>query len=302
MASTLSRVTDFVPATPILSGEVDAEFNQLVNLLNGTTTNVKAVIDVSDAGDPPLELNQLSTGPILELFQAGILKAHFRNDGALNTPAIRDANDNEQLIFVPTASAVNEFSMVNAAVGNPPELRATGGDTHIHVKLVPKGANGRVKIQAADPSANEDAAHKLYVDTTAGSRRTRWCATFFIGDVAARGADGDFTNIQGAIIPGSNFVATHIGLIAMAGTNTGSFNLSYEKGAFGGGGFSVLQTAVYNPGGGSAIGVGQEAAVSGSEIALTANDLIYVKISSVSSPLQKSVWVYIRGYQTPQNP
>jgi len=165
MAGTLARVTDFVPATPILSGEVDSEFNQIVNLLNGTTTNVKATLDVSDSGDPPLELNQLSTGPILKGFQAGIEKFRIRNDGSIRTPGIYDTNDNEQLLFSLTASAINEFTMKNAALGNPPQIQATGGDTNIGITLVPKGS-GVVKIQAGLPTANEDAANKLYVDNT----------------------------------------------------------------------------------------------------------------------------------------
>lgn len=177
MAGTLLRVTDFVPATPILSAEVDAEFNQLVNLLNGTTNNVKATIEVSDTGDPPLELNQTSTGPLLEMFQAGILKAHFRNDGALNTPAIRDANDNEQLIFTPTASAVNEFTVTNAATGNRPSIAATGGDANIGIDIIPKGT-GVVKIQSAAPVANEDAVNKLYAD----NKRTYFVLAFKIDD------------------------------------------------------------------------------------------------------------------------
>ncbi len=94
MASALARVTDFVPATPILSAEVDAEFNQLVNFLNGTTTNVKATLDVCDSGDPPLELNQLSTGPILKGFQAGVEKFRIRNDGSIRTPGVYDTSDN----------------------------------------------------------------------------------------------------------------------------------------------------------------------------------------------------------------
>src|SRR5262245_43908515 len=107
MASTLARVTDFVPATPILSGEVDAEFNQIVNLLKGTSTDVKAVLKVSDSGDSPLELNQLSTGPILKGLQAGVENFRIRNNGGIRTPGIYDTNDNEQLLFSLTPSAVN---------------------------------------------------------------------------------------------------------------------------------------------------------------------------------------------------
>lgn len=165
MASTLSRVTDFIPATPILSGEVDSEFNQIVNLLNGTSTNIKATLDVSDSGDPPLELNQLSTGPILKGLQGGVENFRIRNNGGVRTPGIYDTNDNEQLLFSLTASAVNEFTIKNAATGNPPEFRATGGDGNISIKLVPFGT-GVVKIQSGLPVANEDAANKLYVDNT----------------------------------------------------------------------------------------------------------------------------------------
>jgi len=176
MASPLARVTDFVPATPILSAEVDAEFNQLVNLLNGTSTAIKGVMKVSDTGDPPLELNQLSTGPILKGFQAGVEKFRIRNDGSIRTPGVYDTNDNEQLLFTLTASAANYFVMKNAATGNPVELQVLG-DANASMKLVPNGS-GVVKIQSGLPVANEDAANKLYVD----NKRAYFVASFKIDD------------------------------------------------------------------------------------------------------------------------
>jgi len=45
----------------------------------------------------------------------------------------------ELLSFIETAEAVNEFTIKNAATGNAPELQATGGDSNIDLKLVPKG-------------------------------------------------------------------------------------------------------------------------------------------------------------------
>jgi len=36
--------------------------------------------------------------------------------------------------------------------------------------------------------------------------------------------------------------------------------------------------------------------------AFTANDWVYPVITAISSPLQKSVWVSVRGFQTTQNP
>ena len=50
-----------------------------------------------------------------------------------------DTNSNELLKTTATASAVNEFTIVNAATGNAPDLQATGGDTNIDAKITPKG-------------------------------------------------------------------------------------------------------------------------------------------------------------------
>lgn len=163
MAAVIARFTTFVAATPILSNDMNSELNALVNLLAGSSSSIKAVFKVSDAGDPPLEVNQLSTGPIQKWFQAGVEKARVRNDGSIRTPGVYDTNDNEQLLFVSVASAVNEFSVANGATGNPPELRATGNNTDIGVKLVPKGT-GVVQIQSGAPVAGADAANKTYVD------------------------------------------------------------------------------------------------------------------------------------------
>ena len=44
-----------------------------------------------------------------------------------------------------TASAVNEYTITNAATGTNPSIAATGGDTHISVALTPKG-NGLVIV------------------------------------------------------------------------------------------------------------------------------------------------------------
>lgn len=53
--------------------------------------------------------------------------------------AIVDSNSNEEIKFTATASAVNEITITNAATGNNPQISATGGDTNIGLKGVPKG-------------------------------------------------------------------------------------------------------------------------------------------------------------------
>lgn len=70
--------------------------------------------------------------------------------------AIVDANGNEILLSAATvASAVNEFTVTNAATGNPPTLSATGGDTNISLKLSAKGTGvvtADVGIVSTDPT------------------------------------------------------------------------------------------------------------------------------------------------------
>ena len=58
---------------------------------------------------------------------------------------ITDSSDNEIMLFEKAASAVNEFSITNAATGSNPSMAATGGDTNISVALTPKG-NGLVVV------------------------------------------------------------------------------------------------------------------------------------------------------------
>jgi len=65
---------------------------------------------------------------------------------------IADANGNEQIKFTTTASAVNEFTVTNAATGNAGALSVTGGDTDVDLTITPKGLglvtfNGGGKIQ-----------------------------------------------------------------------------------------------------------------------------------------------------------
>jgi len=66
---------------------------------------------------------------------------------------ILDENSNEQITFTTAASAVNEFTVANAATGSAPEISATGGDTNIDLNLTPKGVgratfNGQGKIES----------------------------------------------------------------------------------------------------------------------------------------------------------
>jgi len=52
---------------------------------------------------------------------------------------ISDENNNEQIIFQTTSSAVNQFDVTNAATGNDPTITATGTDSNVGLGIVAKG-------------------------------------------------------------------------------------------------------------------------------------------------------------------
>lgn len=85
-----------------------------------------------------------------------------------DTGYIADNNGNEQIKFSTTASAVNEFTVKNAATGGAPDLQATGGDTNIDIKLTPKGS-GKVAPQA---SVNFGAKTAYFTETDNGNSGT----------------------------------------------------------------------------------------------------------------------------------
>jgi hypothetical protein len=77
---------------------------------------------------------------------------------------IDDANSNEQVIFTSTASAVNEFTITNAATGNAPEISATGSDTNIDLKITPKGS-GKINLDGIKfPNADGSSGQFLKTD------------------------------------------------------------------------------------------------------------------------------------------
>ena len=77
---------------------------------------------------------------------------------------INDTNVNEQIKFTTTASAVNEFTITNAATANAPEISATGSDTNIDLKITPKGS-GKINLDGIKfPNADGSSGQALTTD------------------------------------------------------------------------------------------------------------------------------------------
>jgi len=82
---------------------------------------------------------------------------------------ISDENNNEQIIFQTTASAVNELEITNGATGDGPILGASG-ETNVDLHIKPKGS-GKTVIGSAGASAylTTSGTYDLVLDTNKGT-------------------------------------------------------------------------------------------------------------------------------------
>jgi hypothetical protein len=79
-----ARITDFQPLATILSGEVDSEFNNLVNILNGTDQTKNIRVRSNDNSFAVARFDQLgSTANIVEFYSGGVEVGRVEKDGDL---------------------------------------------------------------------------------------------------------------------------------------------------------------------------------------------------------------------------
>ena len=171
---------------------------------DGTNPNIYEVSTASDVVD--------DTSPQL----GGDLDTNDFNIIIDDDHGIRDENDNEQLVFQTTSSAVNQLEITNAATGSGAKLGAAGGDSNIDLLLSPKGT-GELKIGTGSAAATltSSGAYDLVLDTNSGTNS----GTITITD----GADGTITatpNGTGYVEVGGN-------------TNPGTLQLNCENNSHG---------------------------------------------------------------------
>tara|TARA_Y100001938_G_scaffold121066_1_gene168352 strand:+ start:704 stop:1804 length:1101 start_codon:yes stop_codon:yes gene_type:complete len=124
----------------------DANQNELVDFTaTGSAVNHVGITNAATGNGPTIEAAGDDTN--IDLNVSGKGTGALTSTGAkLTSPkvitGVNDTNGNELVKVTATGSAVNEFTVVNAATGNPPEIQATGDDTNIHLKLTPKGTGG----------------------------------------------------------------------------------------------------------------------------------------------------------------
>ena len=97
---------------------------------NLKTVTTQAIADLKDAD----LLND--TSPQL----GGNLDANTYSIQFDNNTGINDSNNNEQIRFVETASAVNHLDVTNAAASGSPKISTAGTDTNIDLDIVLKGS------------------------------------------------------------------------------------------------------------------------------------------------------------------
>ena len=82
---------------------------------------------------------------------------------------ILDTGGNELINITATGSAVNEFTIANAATGNAPTLSATG-ETNVGINIKPKGTGETIfGTGAAAATLTTSGAHDLVLDTNSGT-------------------------------------------------------------------------------------------------------------------------------------
>ena len=142
--------------------------------------------------------------------------------------SILDTGGNELAKLTATSSAVNEFTVANAATNNPPRLSATGGDSNIDLDLLAKGT-GHVTIRGNTNQGTlqfncESNTHGQQIKPQPHSVGSSAVHTLpdITGDLIAGKIGG--TNFSNSLLVGH---ATH-GTLNSASNNTGVGNAALD--------------------------------------------------------------------------
>ena len=111
-------------------------------------------IDTLPAGDVTLTGTQTLTNKTLTSPKIGT--------------SVLDTNGNELALLTATSSAVNEFTIANAATSAGPTLSSTGGDSNIDINITPKGT-GDVVLAGDTVKVGDSGAAAVLTSNGAGT-------------------------------------------------------------------------------------------------------------------------------------
>lgn len=180
--------------------------------LSVTSSGADEGLDIDAKGAGTIRLGNTSTGNV----------AIQRDVNMASTTAICDANGNELLQFPATVgSAVNEFTVTNAAAGGQPELSATGGDTDIAIKITAKGTgdvrltNPQLRFPSAGILADTNGNELLKFPATVGSAVNEMTLTnAATGAAPSLAASGGDTNISLTLTPKGTGVVQGLAVVS----------------------------------------------------------------------------------------
>lgn len=117
------------------------------NTISGIAASSFVLSDGSGNVDGSAAQKVIPAGDVVGTSDAQVLTGKTLTSPIIGTD-IQDTNSNELINITATASAVNEFTLNNAATGNNPAISASGDDTNVGIDLTPKGT-GEVDITAS---------------------------------------------------------------------------------------------------------------------------------------------------------
>ena len=156
--------------SPIITDSTD---NTVLGISGSSTVDTYFTIAGGNAGTLPVTVGALGHADAeLHIFMnSGDGKMQFRQDG----------NIREMLILQATASAINEITITNAAIGNNPSIAATGNDTNIDISI--KGKNtGGVKLGTGTVSVTDVVDQDDMSDDSAVKLSTQQSIKAYIDD------------------------------------------------------------------------------------------------------------------------
>jgi len=163
----------------------------------------------ADKGDKIVfaSANDGTNPDIIDLGIVNLSTAQTLTNKTLTSPAIGtsilDTNGNELAKVTATGSAVNEFTIANAATGSGPTISSTGGDTNIDINLLSKGT-GTINVKGNSTQPGEI---RIFEDTDDGSNYIALKTTTLGSNLSLTLPTADGTSGQALVTNGSGVLS-----------------------------------------------------------------------------------------------